>query len=228
MITQSILNDTLKSFDYYKNKLPLYLQNSFGFIEHYRIWYNFLAGTNQYEGLIGNADIFLNLLLIFDSDYFTYLTAHLEDFSVTGTTCDILDKIGAIFGVTRHFEVTYISQSQVVQEYLTLNNNELLILIKGQIIKNYCEGTTAQMNEYYRTLGLKMYVQTATTPATAYLYLATIPGYQYSENIQKMFLGGMLKIESAGIKYIESFIDLSRLLIWDSDTQLWDGGQWVI
>src|SRR5574344_3152197 len=89
MITQSILNDKLKSFDYYKSKIPLYLQNSDGFIEHFKIWYDFLV--NEVE----SSDIFLNLLLLFDPDYLTYLSNNVEDYS--NNESDILDKLGAIF-----------------------------------------------------------------------------------------------------------------------------------
>ena len=225
MITQSILNETLRSFDYYKNKLPIYLQNSYGFLEHFRIWYDLLVSDNN-KGVVGNADIFLNLLQIFDENYLQYLKDNIEDYD--DNESDILDKIGAIFGVTRHFEVTYADASK---EQLNLNNREFLILIRGQIIKNYCDGSMEQMDYYYKTLGLDMFVQTSGTPATAYLYLATTPGYEYSDNMNKMFLGGMLKIQSAGIRYIETFIDLARLLIWDStnwSTNDVDGGQWTI
>ena len=55
----SILIDKLKDFDYYVKKCPLYLQNSDGFIEHFRIWYDFL-NTQEKAG-----EEVLNLINIF-------------------------------------------------------------------------------------------------------------------------------------------------------------------
>ena len=231
MITTSIIPDKLQSFDYYKDKLPVYLQNSEGFQTHFKIWYDFLK-----QGVVKNADILLNLLLIFDKNYLTYLQQLDVDMSPTSFTCDILDKLGSIFGVTRHFTVEYEVEGKKVSELLTLDNNDFLILIKAQIIKNYCEGTREQISEYYKSVGLQLYVQTDdTSDATANLYLTTGSGdtsYNYSENVKKMFLGGMLRIESVGIKYQEAFVDISRLLFWDTinaeATNGWDGGEWII
>lgn len=224
MIEKSILSDKLKSFEYYKKKLPLYLQNSYGFQEHFKIWHEIL--TNN---VVDNADILLNLLMIFDDNYLTYLVEN-NAASQDGSSSDILDKLGSIFGVTRKFTVNYEEAGSPVVEELSLDNNDFLILIKAQIIKNYCEGTREQIAEYYSSVGLQMFIQTdESSPATANLYLVeSIPGtsYEYSENVEKMFLGGMLRIESVGIKYQEASIDLSRLLMWDASN--WDEGEWII
>ena len=214
MINQSIIPQKLQEFEYYKKKIPLYLQNSEGFQEHFRIWYDLLV-----DGVVKNSDILLNMLLIFDSNYLSYLNTIDEDIQSDGYVCDILDKLGSIFGVNRYFKVTYEEAGQPITEQLQLNNEEFLILIKAQIIKNYCEGTRQQIEEYYKSVGLQIYLQTDnTSEATANLYLTVGTGgssYDYSENIRKMFLGGMLRIDSVGIKYQEAFIDVSRLLFWD-------------
>ena len=236
MINQSIIPQTLREFDYYKNKIPLYLQNSEGFIEHFRIWYDLLV-----SGVGNKSDILLNMLLIFDPNYLSYLESIDEDIQKDGYVCDILDKLGNIFGVNRYFKVTYEEAGEDKTEQLQLNNEEFLILIKGQIIKNYCEGTRQQIEEYYKSVGLQIYVQTDTTStATANLYLTTGTAgssYDYSDNIKKMFLGGMLIIDSVGIKYQKAFIDTDRLLFWDvineQNSNGWGddnylGGEWII
>lgn len=236
MITQSIIPEKLKSFDYYLNKIPQYLRSSVSFQEHFRIWYDLLV-----KGVTNNADILLNLLLIFDPKYLEYLQSIDEEMSPDSTYCDILDKLGNIFGVTRHFKVTYKQQGVDITEQLTLDNTDFLILIKAQIIRNYCEGTRKQISDYYLSVGLKMYIQSDdNSPATANMYLATgVQGsnYSYSENVRKMFLAGMLRIESVGIKYVEAFVDMSALLFWDTINEdnsngwgddTYQGGEWAI
>lgn len=231
MIDKSLIPDKIKSFEYYKNKLPLYLQESYGFQEHFKIWHELLVGNNANGGLVGNAEILLNLLCIFHSDYLQYI-ADLEDSGATetdkyGTHCDILDKIGSIYGVTRYF-----SPTSAYSGYLNLNNEDFLLLIKTQLIKNYCEGTSKQINDYYKDVGLKMYVQTSDSPAVANLYLAEGDAVNYSDNVRTMFEAGLLEINSMGIIYRRQFLDLDRLLTWDvinqTNTNGWDGGQWVL
>ena len=243
MIKQSILVDKLKSFDYYKNKLPLYLQNSYGFQEHFKIWYDFLVGnissTNNISGIVGTSDTLLNLMNIFDSDYLNYV-ASMEDSGATedepyGTNSDILDKIGALLGVTRNFKVTINN----VEEELSLNNEDFLILIKTQIIKNYCEGTLEQINAYYKSIKLQLYAINSSTPGQAILYLIVSKNdsrFSYSPNIKKMFEAGLLKIESMGIIYSNLSLDYENLLHWDVDNSVWalgdlesdEGGVWGV
>mgnify|MGYP003288801105 CR=1 FL=1 len=63
MYSVSILPEQIREFEYYKNKLPLFLQNSYGFIEHFRIWYDLLT-SDEHTGLADNCDIILYLLNI--------------------------------------------------------------------------------------------------------------------------------------------------------------------
>lgn len=215
MITSSIVKEELQSLDYYINKLPQYLRASESFQEHFKIWYKILK-----YGIVDNADIMLNLLLIFDENYFDYLASVDETMTPTGNECDILEKIGSIFGVTRNFRITY-SEGGVIHtnENINLNNEEFLILIKSQIIRNYCEGTREQIEKYYKSVGVQLYTETDNSDhATANLYLTTGASgtsYEYSDNIKKMFLAGLFTIESLGIVYTHSFIDVSRILFWD-------------
>lgn len=237
MRSQNLIPEELQSFDYYKNKLPLYLQNSYGFQEHFRIWFDLLVGTSQNDGLIGNSYILLNLLNIFDPTYLEYISqledADVDENNVYGTKSDILDKLGALFGVTRNFTVTYTDDTTVTED-ISLNNEDFLVLIKTQIIRNYCEGTSKQINEYYKSIKLQLYAKTLSA-GRAILYLVVSDGdkqYSYSENIKKMFLAGMLKIDSMGILYSYSTLDLENLLIWDGLTT-WaisddEGGQWAV
>lgn len=230
MYEQSILPKKLQSFEYYVNKLPLFLQNSYGFIEHFKIWYDITYNSDN-KGVVNISDLLLYLLNIFDSDYLTTIN-NMED-SNGGTSSDILDKIGLLFGVRRKFSVTYVNaQSQTVKTELSLNNEEFLILIKCQIIKNYCDGSEIQIQQYYESAGLNVYVLTSEVEsATCYIHLAgVLDNPTYSENIKVMFMSGILRIESMGITYKNIFNELTGFLIWDSSDsdEYWDVGVWTI
>ena len=47
MITQNLIPQQLMTFEYYANKLPLYLRNSKSFMEHFRIWYDVLGKQGE-------------------------------------------------------------------------------------------------------------------------------------------------------------------------------------
>lgn len=230
MWTHSILPDTLKSFDYYLHKVPMFLRRSESFIEHFKIWFDLLnGGQTEYSGIIRTADCLLYLMNIFDADYIDFVNL-LED-NDAGTVSDILDKLAALFGVSRIFSVTYKNgNNEVVKEQLRLNNNDLLTLIKVQIVKNYCDGSTEQIEEVYDAVGLNVFVITDTTSATAKLSLAEFQGSSsYSDNVKKMFKAGMLRINSLGISYDDSTMKLTGFLEWDAapaSEQGWGRGSW--
>ena len=239
---QSVLNDTLKDFDYYYRKLPKYLRESEGFISHFQIWYDILVGKNDAvnnSGIVGTADTLFALLNIFDQkiDDDGNITNHYLDYlnslpdSENGTKSDILDKLGLLFGVTRNFSITYTHLYDTYTKELTLNNNDFLILIKAQIIKNYCNGSREQMTEYYYSIGLTVILMTSFIPATAFIYLAKYSetsNYAVSDDVEAMFLAGMLTIRNIGINYYHNLLDMQTLLIWkelppdnDIDTYGW-------
>ena len=259
MFETSVLTKELKSFDYYVHKLPMFLQQSCGFIEHFRIWYDLLVGVSDggYTGVVGAADTLFALLNIFDltsndegdivdgniEDYLNVI-AMLPDSKVDAeghsTACDTLDKIASLFGLTRSFEVTYLEDNVEHKEVLSLNNAEFLILIKAQIIKNYCNGTYEQIKAYYESVGLYIFVTTASDSATSELYLVKTSQqseYTQSENVRKMFLSGLLTIQNMGIAYRTAIIDLNNILLWTEQTGTieygWGdgnivGGQWLV
>lgn len=253
----SILSPTLKEFSYYIQKLPLYLRKSHGFVQHFKIWYDVLTGSSDISGIVPCADTILALLNIFDDDYLDKLAQLSDDeyeslldtngFDLLDTdgetllstsddssvfVSDILDKIGALFGVKRSFSVTYADSLTTITKELTLNNSDFLILIKSQIIKHYFDGSYAQSRDYYDSVGLRLFVTTdMSSIATANLYLLKSANYdEYSENIEAMFLAGLLTIESMGIQYYQIVVDLESALWWDSDifAQSWDNGEWLI
>ena len=223
----SIINEKIYNFDYYVKKLPLYLRNSDGFIEHFRIWFDLLTSV------VENSDQILNLINIFDEEYLTRINE--LDESVEKNKSDFLDKLGAIFNVKRNFSVTYISEGSPVIKQLSLDNKEFLLLIRAQIIKNYSDGSYIQMRKFYDSAKLKIYFY-SNSPASVQVYLLNIPGsadFDYSNNVLDMFYAGLLCIESMGITYAYSQQNYDDILVWADEDELlgyneWDDGEWAI
>lgn len=216
MIKNSFIHEKLKDFNYYISKLPMYLQQSYGFIYQFRIWYDLLVG-NDNKGIVGNGEILLNLLNIYDDEYLEYLNEIGDD--------DILDKIGLLYGITRNVDVSYTIGESTINEQLFLNDSDFLAYIKSRIIQNYCNGTLQQIVDYYNDIKVNsIYViNNPDVSASAKLYLIKDLDDDLT-NMDKLFLAGKLKIQSMGISYTYEFLDTSRVLLWDSiNTELSNG-----
>ena len=55
--------DKLKQWDYYYNKLPLYMRNSYGIQEHFKIFYELLLTLDE------NEDTICKLFDLLDANY---------------------------------------------------------------------------------------------------------------------------------------------------------------
>lgn len=294
MYSQSIFPERLSTFEYYENKLPMWLKSSTTFKEHFRIWFDLMIQDISYEGVINTLDWMLYLVNIFDNtaenlasgknlylenllklpgtkEDVTKLDAtdsvvvdgknvtfnevykatrynilldgesigtvqtqsEVADPNRYGEKSDWLDKIGELFGVKRALSVQYTENNIVKTEQLNLNNEDFLKLIQCQIIKNYFNGSYEQIKQYYEKVGLRVLYITAEEEATCNVYLLKTEdsAFDYSDNIKKLFLSGLMLIESAGIKYTTGVIDLGALLIWDkavtSNYTGWDYGEWI-
>lgn len=237
----SVLVEELKSFDYYKNKLPMYLQASDGFTSHFKIWYDLLVGQNE-NGVVNVCDTILNLLNIFDKDFLTKIASY-EDAGVTdehlyGTKSDILDKLALFFGFSRKFSCTYTENQHEYSKDLDLDNEDLLLLIKCQVLKSSYDGTYEEYKQFYKDIGLDLLILTKDNyPATVDLLLAKVDGATHgeqgyhSENVNIMFKSDLLRAQSLGITYNCSIVDLTSFLIWDdnrTNPKYWDTGTWSI
>jgi len=253
---QNLLPDKLLSFDYYKSKLPLYLQNSYGFVEHFRIWSELLSSRSIYcseETFSSNnllcADgssvtyvitVLFSILNIFDlncqishlsayeaNEHYLQLLNGLED-SDSGSASDVLDKIGSLFGLQRKFSLV-VSGSTIEFD---LDNRDFLLLIKCTIVKNYFDGSYSQVMKYYNAVGLPVFVLTNDLSARCDMYLIVVDDsiYSLSEDVKNMFLAGILTIESVGIQYSYSILGVDSLAIFDSinAANCWDSGVFVI
>ena len=233
-----LIAEKLQTFEYYYDKLPLYLKNSYGFAEHFRIWFELLKSGDK-NGIVNVSETLLYLLDLFDDKYLEKLSQiegtlpkldtpqNVPASPSYGLQSDILDKIGLLFGVKRQFGIKYTENDIEVEEDISLNNQDFLLLIKGQIIKNYCEGTYDQIKGFYNSAGLNVYIITTDEGASSHVYLAEAG--DYSDNVKKMFKSGLLRIESMGITYTEGTKVIATFMVWDSakETEYWDEGGWA-
>lgn len=224
-----MIDKELLDFQYYYNKLPVYLKNSYGFEEHFKIWFDLLSTMDSTE------DNIMRFFDIFNTDYLSYID------ELEGQGSDILDKIGKIFNIKRNLSVPYLDGAEKKTKFVSLNNKDFLTFIRATIIKNYCNGSFEQVNNFYTNINLPIIYIGTNNPATVNVVMLKTQGEDaISEEIQTLFKGGLLNIKSMGIIYSNyTIVDFDSLAIWDlvqktyannyvNNNKGWDGGQWGI
>ena len=204
-------------------------------------YYDYNTGAYWIDSISSTIDFLFELLNIFDVDC---EQSHLSEFEANehylsmlnmmedtndGNSSDILDKIGNLFGLKRAFSVDVGGTEYM----LNLNNKDFLTLIKCTIIRNYFDGSFAELNQYYKDAGLPVFILTnASNPAQCDVHLIDIEGstYEISTNVKRMFLAGLLMVESVGISYTYSIHGIQSTAIFDSDdvSKVFDAGVFVI
>ena len=219
---EHLLPQTLRDFKYYEQKLPLYLRNDEAFTEHFQIWYELLMGNgydvayNEFDGISPTSDLLLHLLNIFSE---TFLQ-DLQSLHNTGETSDLLDKLAELFGLKRNFSFDYYATSQsttTTTASVNLTDEQLLLILHAQIIKNNNDGTYQLDAQYYedafRQFNLQIVsVNTEIDPATVNVYLNGV--VDETSIYQQLFRGGFLTIEHLGIKYNYNVATIDDTLLW--------------
>lgn len=210
-----MLIDKLKTWTYYLNKFPLYLRNSYGFTDHFKILFDLLVQLDLIE------DDILKAFDVMSDNYLSFINHLSED----ETSSDILDKVAALYGVTRYFNVN-VDDEDIA---LALTNAELLMLIKARIIQFNFDGTYIMTKQFYESIKLPVLMYNSATSTEAKLFLDISQLQQSSDNIVNMFKAGLFTIQSLGISYITEVTDTTVLLVWDSSSasRLWDVGKWL-
>ena len=156
--------------------------------------------------------------------------AFLDIFNTSGQhlseSADILDKLASLFGVSRQFSVTIEDE----KKQLNLSDNDLLILIKCQVIKNFFNGTYEHLMRCFEIVNLPVMPLTDTQPAHCKMYMLLQDENEVSQNVKDMFLSGMLSVESMGIYYTYAIQIAQNIAIFDSlsSTAVFDVGQFII
>lgn len=217
-----MLIDKLKDWQYYYKKLPLYMRNSYGIQDHFKMIFDFMITLEDIEE---------NVCEAFDILQDNYIDIIAKYDSIDGYDFEVLDILGAIYGVNRSLNVTYENTvHSIVNKALYLTNKEFYMLIKARIIQNNYDGTYEQARNYYDNIGLPIYMFSSSNPAECYLYLGS--NENTSDNLRSLFLANLLTLKSVGITYIRHEIDIAKMGIWADATDTpnsnnsWDVSVW--
>lgn len=213
-----MISNKLLDLDYYLDKLSMYFKRCYGIEEQFAMINSIMKQMND------TLDFTHERLDIMREDYDTIINQE-QNGDTYSNVSDILDKIASIYGVARTFSVSYTASSiSVTDKQISLNNAELVVLIKARIIQNTYKGTYEECMQLYRLIGLDQFIiiNNDVEDATCNMYLQP----QSSENIQDMFLAGLLSLESLGITYNYDLVSSTSLGLWnatewDDSTRLW-------
>lgn len=217
-----MLIDKLKDWDYYCNKLPLYVRNSYGIKEHFEILYELMLTLDSNEDDICDCFNFLQ------NDYENKIIKKYSSLDAYDFT--FLDMIASIYGISRALDVKYTDKdNNVIEKQLRLNNKELYTFIKTRIIQNNYDGSYKQAIEYYKSIGLNVQMFFDPTEAAKCDIYLDVSVSSASENIQALFLAGMLTLKSVGITYKEMIVSFDNTGIWDgADSHgKWNVATWL-
>lgn len=217
-----MLIDKLKDWDYYCNKLPLYVRNSYGIKEHFEILYELMLTLDSNEDDICDCFNFLQ------NDYENKIIKKYSSLDAYDFT--FLDMIASIYGISRAIDVKYTDKdNNVIEKQLRLNNKELYTFIKTRIIQNNYDGSYKQAIEYYKSIGLNVQMFFDPTEAAKCDIYLDVSVSSASENIQALFLAGMLTLKSVGITYKEMIVSFDNTGIWDgADSHgKWNVATWL-
>lgn len=215
-----MIDEKTLQWKYYVKKLPLYLQNSYGFKEHFRMLYEIMLDTNK------TATDLLNALNLTRDNYYDSITL---DVTKGGYEYDLLDKMASLYGVNRYLDVDYINlEGEEIHKALKLNNNELLKLILVKVVQNSYIGTYENIRKLYNLIELPIYIYNSQEESGNVYVVFDSDDTNITDNLKALFYADLLSIKSMGIKYNYRTITQTGIAEWDSnlDSQKWDVGVW--
>lgn len=202
-----LLDENLLTFDYYKNLTPMYLQQSYGFLDMFKIYYD--LGFAENEETTDNLSIIEFIEKLFNS---------LDVYS-KNVNKDVLYKLCNFFGISKNVRVQFYDYTaeKWVTKNLSLTDDELLLYLKCKIIQNRYDGTAKMANDLYDRVGLPIFMVTRTNnEAYCQVWLLMYDDTQFSQNIQELFLSGLLTLKSVGVRYSHRIQVATNIALFDS------------
>lgn len=202
-----LLDENLLTFDYYKNLTPMYLQQSYGFLDMFKIYYD--LGFAENEETTDNLSIIEFIEKLFNS---------LDVYS-KNVNKDVLYKLCNFFGISKNVRIQFYDYTaeEWVTKNLSLTDDELLLYLKCKIIQNRYDGTAKMANDLYDRVGLPIFMVTRTNnEAYCQVWLLMYDDTQFSQNIQELFLSGLLTLKSVGVRYSHRIQVATNIALFDS------------
>lgn len=213
-----MLKEKLTNKKYYLDNMSMFLKESYGVEEQLDMFVDWLKSMDNL------ADVSISCLNIWNPKYKNDLKRKIsndEDFKP-------LDNLASLIGISRETKIYYYVEGETkpVYEILHFSNDDLIDLIKINIIQNNYKGTTKELIDLYQNkLNYNIWIvpslKTNTMYKSAYcdVYLEVYKrdGTLISENIQKMFKYSNLFLRSLGIEYNALLTtDISNILKLDT------------
>lgn len=225
LLSEKVLKD-----QWYFDQLTLLLRKSYGIKEQIHLYMDVVRLFNDKElelfNLLGKYDEETGLWLA-DIDKINSTDIGADEPNSGLNVSDLLDKLGAIFGVQRRYLDVNGSNND-----FDLNNMLMYCLIYARVVRNNYDGTYKMANDAYQKLkdvsdGVieVSLIPDASAPLTASFYLnsdafyldpETKSGFKLGWNqkqieyLQKLFLRGYFDIKSTGVKYDKMIKDFSK------------------
>lgn len=193
-----MVKEKLLSWDYYEKKIPLYLKQSNSFAYHFKMLVDLFNTLNDgYDTLFKYIDILGTDPLL---------------------NSDVLDKIGALYGITRDVHIHYEVDGGVVDKDLTLKDEDFLTYITLIILRNNFNGTFGDIYKTYKKFNLPFYMLT-TGDAEVTVYIDSYSGINIAT---ELMLSGLVTLESMGISYRYLAINIGNLATFDTEGKTYD------
>ena len=193
-----MLKEKLLQWKYYQDKIPLYLQNSYGYSEHFKILFDIL---NVYDA---EGDKLLQAINITN-------TGELGTFNCS----EILDNFAILYGLNR--------QMMINNELLTFTDEELLQLILVKIIQINFDGTRKTFLDFYNryfTNELHFY-----TDKYLPYQINVISNFTENSNLDKVYkYSDLLFLNLIGVRFnrYTQIVDINNIGKFDDSTKLFD------
>lgn len=193
-----MLKEKLLNWKYYQDKIPLYLQNSYGYSEHFKILFD--------------------LLTVYDNEGDKLLQAiNITNTGEVGTfNCsEILDNFAILYGLNR--------QMIINNELLTFTDDELIKLILVKIIQINFDGTRKTFLDFYNKYfgnQLKFYLDKYLT-----YRINVISSFEENSNLDKVYkYTDLLFIDLIGIQFYRYTlnVDVENIAKFDDNTKKFD------
>lgn len=200
-----MVKEKLLQWKYYKDKIPLYLQNSFGYSEHFKLLWNLLCDYDE-EG-----DNFLKAMNITN-------TGELGTFNCS----EILDNFARLYNISFFYDTNSVRSMNINNQIIAINDTTLTFLILVKIAEINFDGTRKTFLDFYKKYFdglLSFYID-------KYMSNKILVVSNINEGVPLDIIyqnTNMLFIDIMGVEYVRTTIDdVTKLALFDNSNKTFD------